>query len=132
MTSEERPAEQSPGLVRVLKIAVIGMGLMILAGLAAVIWRIVELASSPQPPPAAAAAPASPNASTSGSGASAAASAHLGPATALALELPEGAQIRNLDLSGGRMAIHFESPAGGAIWIVDTETGSVLARLALR
>ena len=52
----------APWFIKVIdgvKVAVIGMGILILAGLTAVIWRIVNLASSPKvaPPAVTSAAP---------------------------------------------------------------------------
>ena len=44
----QRAGEPAPRLERALKIVVAGMAILIIAGLAAVVWRMVELASSPK------------------------------------------------------------------------------------
>ena len=113
--------EQNPALVRALKIAVIGMGILILAGLAAVVWRIVHLSSSPKdvPPAPALSQPA----------AARGAAAVLTPE--MILELPEGAAVRAVTLSANRLAVHYEAPGGAGIAIVDLETGRTLTRIRL-
>ena len=118
---QHRAPEQNPALVRVLKIAVIGMGVLILAGLAAVIWRIVHLASSPKDNPATIAAPiqaqttASPSALT----------------PELMLALPEGAAVRSVILSANRLAVHYDAAEGTGIAIVDLETGRTVSRVRI-
>ncbi|MGE0767824.1 MAG: hypothetical protein AB7L90_15280 [Hyphomicrobiaceae bacterium] len=113
----QRPAANPPGSatdippmysasqLRLLRIAVIVMGIVLLLGFATVIGRIVYLLNAaPKPAPDA-------------SEGSVAASAPLGSPVALAL--PKGAVVRHLALSGNRLAIHYESPAGAGIRIVD-------------
>lgn len=94
-------------LQRNLKILVIGMGLLILAGLGAVAFRIIQVANKP---------PAT-GLATSGTATAAA------PAGELALELPRGAKVVSISLSGDRLAVHHESPAGTGITILDLATG---------
>ena len=120
---EAQPAagEQNPALVRALKIAVAGMGILILAGLAAVVWRIVHLSSSPKPAPL---APA-----LSQPAAAPGAAAELTPE--LMLELPQGAAVRSVTLSANRLAVHYEAPGGSGIAILDLETGRTLTRIRL-
>ncbi len=108
--SNPQPNEQNPALVRFLKIAVIGMGILILAGLTAVIWRIVTLASSPKDAPPAV---------TSAAPLSAAPSAALPPEAMLAL--PDGATVRSVALSANRLAVHYWAPSGSGIAIMDLE-----------
>ena len=112
--------EQNPALVRFLKIAVIGMGILILAGLTAVIWRIVNLASSPKDAPPAV---------TSAAPLSAAPSAALPPEAMLAL--PDGATVRSVALSANRLAVHYWAPSGSGIAIMDLESGRILTRVRL-
>ena len=104
--------EPEPPFVRSLKIAVVVMGIMIVLGLVGVIARIVYLASS------------SPRSS-----AGTAASARIAPATSLAV--PVGHVVKQISLSGDRLAIHYDGPAGGGVAIVDLASGHVLGRLQL-
>ena len=97
-----------PAHVRLLKIAVVVMGLLILAGMAAVVLRIVYLASRP-------------TAQSSG--------ANLESRARLAL--PPGAVVRQIAVSGDRLAVHYDGPAGPGIAIVDVATGSVVSRIAI-
>jgi hypothetical protein len=114
---------QSPGLVRFLKIAVAGMGLLIVLGLGAVIWRIVQLASSPKPVPAGAAVSSAP------ANSAAVAAAVLAPE--ILLELPAGAAVRSVTMSGGRMAVHYDAPSGTGIAVIDLETGRTVSRVRI-
>ena len=117
------PVDTGPlnaGQVRLLKIAVVAMGLMILAGLAAVAGRVIYLASGAQK-----------QAGTSGAVPAAATGTGLRLMSAARLALPALAVVRNLALSGDRMAVHFESPAGSGIAIVDIATGAVVSRVEL-
>lgn len=105
------PMPEGPG-VRALKIAVVVMGIMIVLGVLTVIGRIVYLAA--QGP-----RPAGTSAVTS--------SARLAAVTRLAL--PVGASVRQISLSGDRLAVHYEGPASSGIAIVDLASGAVLSRV---
>lgn len=105
-------------LQRNLKIVVAVLGLMIVAGLATVVGRIIYLASH------GGAKGASPQAST----------AAAVPATASApldipVDLPKGARIVSVSVSANRLAIHHESAWGTGITIIDTDTGKALANV---
>lgn len=100
----------TPG-VKALKFAVIGMGVMIALGVLTVIGRIVYLAN--QGPRQASAA--------SSSGARLAQSGKLA--------LPAGAQVKQISLSGDRLAVHYESAGSTAVAIVDLASGTVLSRI---
>lgn len=100
----------TPGQVRWLKIAVVVMGIMIVVGIAILIGRILYLASQG---PRAATAP------------------RAAPASEGSIALPSGAIIRNLSLSGDRIAIHYDTPQGGGIVVVDITTGRNLHNLEL-
>ncbi|MDX2159203.1 MAG: DUF6476 family protein [Hyphomicrobiaceae bacterium] len=89
----------TPSQIRLLKIAVIVMGVILLAGLVAVIGRIVYLVNSGPRPDAAA--------------------GQLSGQLPAAVALPAGASIRHIALSGNRLAIHYEAPGGSGIRIVD-------------
>lgn len=90
---------------RNLKIVVAGLGALILVGLGAVAVRVVGLATAP-----------------AGSGSSSRPIATSGGA-ALSFELPNGAKIISISLSGTRLAIHYDGAGGPGIAILDTETG---------
>ena len=96
--------------VRALKIAVVVMGIMIVLGVLTVIGRIVYLSSQG---PRQASVPAG--------------AARVAGAARLAL--PPGAQVRQISLSGDRIAVHFEGPAGAGIAVVDLASGAVLTRI---
>jgi hypothetical protein len=99
-----------PAHVRLLKIAVVVMGLLIVAGMAAVALRIVYLASRPTPQVS---------------------SARPGLEAQARLALPAGAAIRLMALSGDRLAVHYDAPAGPGIAILDVATGSLVSRIAI-
>ena len=109
----------NPGLMRALKFAVVAMALLLLAGLAAVAYRIIYLAKQSAAQPAHLAAPVS-----------------APPTGAIAPEadlgLPEGAVVRSMSMSGNRLAVHYEAPAESGIAIVDLETGRALTRVRIR
>ncbi len=104
-------------LQRNLKIIVVAMGLLIFAGLATIVGRIIYLASGPAAqPPAADAGPAS------GAGAAVA---------DRALTLPAGAVVRSISLSGDRLAVHYEAAGTEGIAVLDLASGRVLTRVDL-
>ena len=105
-----------------LKFAVIAMGLMIVAGLAAVTGRVIYLASGPQKQAASLSA-----AGLSGASSAATVRSTLAPR----LALPAQAIVKHVSLSGDRLAVHFETPAGAGIAIVDVASGAVLSRIDL-
>jgi len=98
----------------VLRLAVYGMGVLLIVGFLVIIGRIIYLmAQSPAP----------------------ASAATTETATALkssaALALPPGASIRHVSLAGNRLAVHYDAPAGSAILILDLASGSVVSRIAI-
>jgi hypothetical protein len=105
-----------PGLERALLVTVIVLGVFIVAGLGAVLARIIYLSS---------AAPAQQEAQ--GKAEEDDASSQL-PFEAQ-LSLPEGAVVRSTSISSNRLAVHYESPNGAGIAIVDLVTGRTLGRL---
>ncbi len=91
-------------LQRNLKILVGGLGFLILAGLLAIAARVLTLASgTPDRSPTATAKGAS-----SGD---------------VALALPRGAKIVSVSVSGNRLAVHHDGPAGAGIAVVDLDSG---------
>lgn len=111
-TAHDDASPLSPRGVRWLKIAVVAMGVLILVGMAVIVARIIYLASRP-------------SRTTAG----------IVQSTVVAPQarvgLPAGAAVKHLSLSGDRLAIGYETPAGPGIAIVDTATGQVLSRLEL-
>ena len=105
--------------LRLLKMAVVGMGVVLLLGFATIIGRIVYLLNRPAVDPAIVA--------TASSGAN---PAILPPEIRLAL--PAGAVVRNLSLSGNRLAVHYEVAGGVAgIAIVDLGLGRATQKIEL-
>jgi hypothetical protein len=107
----------TPRQVRVLKIAVIVMGLLLVGGFAFVLAAIVYQASR--------GAQGTPSA-----GAEAAAGA--GTSAPSELAIPKDATVTSLALDGNRLALHLNSPAGGEIAVIDLAGGKVLARIRLK
>lgn len=106
---------------RVLVFIVAFLGLLIVAGIAAVVLRIIYLSANP------AANPTAPPGLQQGS-------VEIGPRTqrgamdAAQLALPEGATVKSLSLSGDRLAVHYEAGGKDAIAILDVASGAVLRR----
>ncbi len=85
----------------ILKFVVVALGVVMVGGLALVIGRIIYLASAP---------PAQPVASSTVS-------------SNQTLQLPHGAEVRSISLSGNQMAVHCEMPEGSGIAVLDLATG---------
>ncbi len=102
----------TPRQVRLLKIAVIVMGLLLVGGFALVLGAIVYQASQ---------------LSSEGQ---ASVPAVGGVETELAI--PPDATITSLALDGDRIALHLQSSAGPEIAVIDLRTGKVLTRLKLK
>ena len=103
----------SPRQVRVLKVAVITMGLLLVGGFAFVLAAIVYQASW-----------------GGQDGAAAGGAASNGLETELATA--KDATIGALSLDGDRLAIHLNSQAGPEIAVVDLRSGKVVARIRLK
>ncbi|HXF54406.1 MAG TPA: hypothetical protein VNK52_09820 [Hyphomicrobiaceae bacterium] len=109
MTDVSDTGPLKPAHVRLLKIAVVTMGILILAGFGAVVLRIAHLAS---------------NLSEGGS-----APGNIELRARLAL--PPGAVIRLMALSGDRLALHYDGPEGAGIAVVNLSTGAVVSRFGI-
>lgn len=97
-------------LQRNLKILVTGLGLLIVLGLMGIGYRMTTLTPS------------------AGSGQSSTSVTSVVTARGdIALELPKGAKVVSISISGGRLAVHHESPAGTGITIIDLDTGKRIA-----
>lgn len=99
----------TPRQVRVLKIAVIVMGILLVGGFAFVMAAIVYQASK------------------LGEGSTAATV----PGTAAALAIPGDATVTSMALDGDRLALHLNSSAGPEIAVIDIATGMVISRIRL-
>jgi hypothetical protein len=95
--------------LRFLKLAIVVMTTILVLGFAAVIGRIVYLVATSAPSPSKGTTlPAS-----------------------MRLELPRDAHVRSLSLAGDRLAVHYESPQGSGIAIVDLAAGQSLSNIEL-
>jgi hypothetical protein len=99
----------TPRQVRVLKIAVIVMGLLLVGGFAFVLAAIVYQASK------------------GGQGAPAG-----GEAVEAELAIPKDATVTALSLDGDRLALHLNSAAGPEIAVIDLKSGKMVARIRLK
>jgi hypothetical protein len=99
----------TPRQVRVLKIAVIIMGILLVGGFAFVLAAIVYQASK--------------------GGQSVNTSSGNGPAE---LQIPKDSSIGTLSLDGDRLALHLQSPKGGEIVVIDLASGKVVSRVILK
>ena len=102
----------TPRQVRVLKIAVIVMGLLLVGGFAFVLAAIVYQASRGGQDKAVTAAPPG--------------------GVAAELPTPKDASVTALSLDGDRLALHLNSAAGPEIAVIDLKTGQILARIKLK
>jgi hypothetical protein len=105
----------TPRQVRVLKIAVIAMGILLVVGfglvMAAIVYQASQLPDKDAPPARAAAVP---------------------PEAQTELAMPPGAKVTSLSLDGDRLALHLESSAGPEVVVVEISTGQVLSRIKLK
>ena len=109
---EDAATEETPQ-IRALRMAVIGMSLLLIVGFITVIARIIYLTSRPATPVAAATTAGTP----------------IKPEALL--DLPANGSVKSLSLSGNRLAVHYVSPLGDGIAILDLEQGRVISRLAV-
>jgi hypothetical protein len=109
----------TPRQVRMLKVAVIVMGILLVGGFAFVLAAIVYQASHGGQ----AVLPGGADGTGRPSGAGA-------PALSV-LAIPKDATVSSLALDGSRLALHLDSPAGGEVIVMDVATGKVLARIKL-
>jgi hypothetical protein len=98
-------------LQRNLKILVGGLGALILLGLGAIMVKVSGLAPG----------------KSSSAGSTSTVTSVATPGGEIALELPKGAKVVSVSLSGNRLAIHHESPTGTGIAVLDLETGRRIA-----
>jgi hypothetical protein len=99
--------------VRVLKVAVIVMGILLVVGFALVVAGIFYQASKLGKDKQAAPEPAA-------------------EGTQAELAVPSGATVSSLALDGDRLALHLESSAGPEVLVIDVTTGKVISRIKLK
>ena len=99
-------------LQRMLKIVVVGLAVVLFAGLALVVGRVIYLASGSAP-----------------QGAAAPPTLAIRPEQIL--ELPAGAQVRSVSMSGNRLAVHYEVGAASGIAVFDLQTGRKVTNIAV-
>ena len=103
----------TPRQVRLLKIAVIVMGVLLVGGFAFVLAAIVYQASHPGQ-------------------AGMATSASLDAAPRIDLPVGRDATVAAMSLDGSRLALHLTSAAGPEIVVIDLGSGKVVARVRLK
>ena len=119
-----RAQADDPPNIRMLRFAVIGMGVVLLAGFAAVIGRIAYISTRP--------VGTSVTASVDGTSTVARSPAVSNTLAAeVRLALPQGAKVRSQSLDGNRLAVHYEAPTGEGILILDLETGRPLSQVRI-
>ena len=106
-----QPKSAEARLQRNLKFIVAALALLIFAGLAAIVGRIIYLASSASTQPAAP-------------------SLAMRPGQILAL--PAGAEVRSVSLSGDRLAVHYEVGGVDGIAILDLQTGQAITSVNIQ
>jgi len=107
----EAPSADELRLQRNLKIIVIALGVLLFAGLAVIIGRIIYLASrQPVQPPVVAIEALS---------------------AEQTMQLPAGADVRSISLSGDRLAVHYIADGREGIAVLDLKTGKPLARVGI-
>ena len=106
----------TPRQVRILKIAVIVMGVLLVGGSAFVLAAIVYQASRPAQDATLAGAQAVP-----GEG-----------ALSIDLPVPAGAAVTAMSLDGNRLAVQLAGPSGPEIAVIDLATGQIVAHVRLK
>jgi hypothetical protein len=97
-------------LQRILKVVVVALAILLFAGLAAVIGRVIYLATPSTTQPAAPTPAVRPEQS---------------------LALPFGAQVRSISLAGNRLAVHYDLGASAGIAVLDLQSGRLITNVAI-
>jgi hypothetical protein len=107
--------------MRALKVLVIVMGVVLVAGIVALGFAVQYRVNHPRPAPA---------------GSSVATGPVIGPAggpNAITLDLPQGAKVVGAEASGDRLVVRVELAGGGQeLIIVNLATGTPVATVTLR
>ena len=107
----------SPRQVRLLKIAVIVMGILLVGGFAFVMAAIVYQASHLGQGKARKATAPAPDAV---------------PGPEMSLAIPPGSTVTSLSLDGDRLALYLNSSVEPEIVVIDIATGKVISRVKLK
>lgn len=101
------PAPGDAPSMRMLKYAVIGMGIILILGFMVIAARIVYLTTRIDASPP--------------------------PGSAVTAELPAGAEVSAMSLDGNRLALHLKGPAENerSVVIVDMASGRIISRVRL-
>ena len=106
----------TPRQVRILKVAVIAMGILLVGGFAFVLAAIVYQASHP---------------AQVGAGGSAPVSAGQGGVN-IDLPVPRDASVGGLSLDGNRLAVQLNGSGGPEIAVIDLASGKIVAHVRLK
>ncbi|MFN3623979.1 MAG: DUF6476 family protein [Hyphomicrobium sp.] len=109
----EVPSAAEMRLQRNLKIVVLVLAVLLAAGLATIVARILYVASRSETQPAAVTA-----------------SPTLRPG--LSMQLPAGAEVKSISLSGDRLAVHYSAAGEEGIAVLDLRTGEPVASVGLK
>jgi hypothetical protein len=117
-SSSAELAPEQQRVQRILKVIVGTLAILLFAGLAVAVARVIYLASAPVAQPSASALTPAPT-----------------PAPAIrpeqSLALPAGAQVRSVSLSGNRLAVHYDTGASSGIAVLDLQTGRTITNVAI-
>jgi Family of unknown function (DUF6476) len=119
VTAAQRSPDATMGIAsevrlqRLLKLVVAGLAIVLFAGLALVVGRVIYLASASEPQGT---QPAPPS---------------LAIRPEQILELPAGAQVRSVAMSGNRLAVHYEVGGATGIAVFDLQTGRKVTNIAV-
>jgi len=105
------PSGTEVRLQRNLKIIVIALAVLIGAGLATIVGRVIYLASGSPTQPAA---------------------PSLAIGSEQSLGLPAGAQVRSVSLSGNWLAVHYEAAGAEGIAVLDLQTGQAITSVGIK
>lgn len=121
-----KPRPDDPPNIRYLRFAVVSMGVILLIVFMAVIARLAYLLTRPLPGPGPAPVEISGSAA---SGATTVAPPQAPLQPEIQLQLPPSARVRSQYLSGNRLSVHYDTPAGEGIMILDLVTGRPLSHV---
>jgi hypothetical protein len=115
-----RARPDDPPNIRLLRRAVLAMGVLLVAGFGLLVARVVYLAlRSPVPAAQPALVTAAPF------------QAAQPIAAEMRLALPPGAKVRSQSISGNRLSVHYETASGEGIIILDLESGRPASHVRL-
>ena len=126
LAPEDTPIEGTvftPRQVGRLKIAVVLMGILLLAGFAAVIGGMIYQASKM--------GQTAQNAASSAANTENVPISPANPDKLPSFDIPEGWRVVSMALDGDRLALHIRSPEDAEIVLVDVRSGKVISRVKI-